>query len=533
MHRKLQDSREESTGQPKFTPIRNISLSNEASLNIAPYMGQLYHNDSYCNFNPFGGYLPGPLFPNTIRQLHLSNANQALAWANMGYQEPFFHIQNKVNSYLREETFSGQWNYVAWSPFWSQNFLAMPNNNSDPASDYTPYKEFWQEKPATLKDVHTKLLGKRAVQDIIPFSESLITSQEQTFGPHCKIKDLDQRLKFSSTEVKKETNMESEKVLDILGRRSSIVKQDKPLVTNKSNGRKNKEDQLYITCLDLNKPSKSLKSKKNSTEADISSEEEHTGWNGWQSGNSESTSPNPNGRHPSASVVSERSSTVSIQSTEGEFYIDSMSPLTTTQTVLSDKSINSSMTSSPDSWHSLSLATSTSDFVLKSQASSESNCEVREVSYQRSMTVRLPAPELSSKPIVLKPLPFIVEPRIKEDSWHIVRHKKKRKQHKTVTTKSYNSSLSQLSEHKVPCVPIKPQKKSRKRMKKNKFKYREPNKLEKAVSKEKVKPKCFIKSSDTTRKYNRQSSCDMFKEYLFSIIMWCRRTASRGELNKS
>jgi len=320
------------------------------SPNIAPYMGQFYYNDSYFNCIPFGGYLPGTLFPNTIRQLHLSYTTQALAWANMGYQEPFFHILNKVNSQLRTETFTDQSNYVAWSPFWNQNFLAMPNNNSDPAPDWTPYNEFWQEKPATVKDVQTKFLGKRAVQDMVPLKESLITPQGKTFGPHCKIKYLDQRLKFSSTEVKKEGNMQSERV-DVLGQRSRIVEQDKPLVTNTSNGPKNKKDQLYITCFDLHKPSKSPKSKKNSIESDINSEEEHTSWNGWKSGNSESTSPNPNpnGRHPSTSVVSERSSSVSIKSKKGEFYIDSMLPLTPAQTVLSDKSMNSSRTSTPGS----------------------------------------------------------------------------------------------------------------------------------------------------------------------------------------
>jgi len=520
MHRKLADSGEESIGLPCFNLNRNVDSLSSVSLNIVPYSG---HNDSYLN--PFGGYSPGIWYPNTIGQVQLPSP----ASANMGYQPTFFHIQNKINSRVRTKTITDQWNYVAESPFWIQNFMATPNYYSEPAPYYTPYEEMWQKKPATLKDVQTKRHGKRAVQDAVPINEGLITPQGQMVGPHCKIKDLDTEV--SSTEVKEE-NLENEKVLDKLGQKSPIVEHDKPLVTSKSLERKNKEDDTCITRSDLNKPSKSSKSKKKITESDVTSEDERIACNGWQSGNGESTSqnPNPNGRRPSVSIISERSSSGSVQIKEGGFFIDSMLPATPTETEQSDKSITSSRISSPASQHSLSLATSTSDFVLKFQASSESNFEVREFSCQESVTVQLPASDLSLKPTVLKTFPFIVEPMITEDPWNIVKSRKKQKQDKAVTTKSYNSNSSQLSDRKLSNSPLETKKKCRHRMKKKKFKYSEPTKPEKVVSKEKVKPKCFFKTSGATLKSNRESSCDMFKEYLFRIIKWCRRGATLGEL---
>jgi len=132
------------------------------------------------------------------------------------------------------------------------------------------------------------------------------------------------------------------------------------------------------------------------------------------------------------------------------------------------------------------------------------------------VTLRLPTLELSSKPSVLESLPFMVEPRIREDPWHIVRSRKKQKQQIT-TIKSYNSDPSHFSERKLSNSPLETQKKCQKRIK-SKYKYIEPDKLEKAATKEKVGPN--FKSSSTTRKHKRKSSCDMFKEYLIGIIMW-------------
>jgi len=535
VHPKLQDSVEGSIGQPRFAPNRNVSNPNGVPLNIVPYTGHLYHNDSYY---PVKGYLPTTWYPNMIGQLHLPFATQVLASANIGYQQPFFHIENKINRLVKTKNFPSHWNYVAKSPFLSQNFLAMPYNHSEPAPvvvpDYPPFKQLWQEKPTTLKDVQkdvqTELLRKRAVQDIIAFNENLITAQGQSFDPHSETKDLDQRREISSTEVQKKRIMESEKVLDMVGQRSPILEQDKLLVSITSPESKNKEDQICISCLNVNKTSKSFKRKKKKTEDDITSEEEYISWIGWESENSESNSqkPNPNGRRPSPSVISEVSSIVSFQSKEGEFFIDSMLSPTPSQTELSDKSMKSSRTSTPAFQRSLSLATSVPDFVLKSQASSESNCELSESSYQKSVTMRLSTPELSSKFTVSKPLPFIVEPRTRENPWHIVRSKKKRKQHKPETIKVYNSSSSHLSERTLSNSPLETKKKRGKRKKKNNFKYSKPKKLKKAVTTKKVKLKCMLQSSSTTRKYNRQSSCDIIKEYLFGIIMWCRVKKSQS-----
>jgi len=461
--------------------------------NGMPWMGYSQHNE--ISMHGWESYSPGAWYINTMAWLPMTSPNNMMNPFNTGYQQYCPNIQDAEESVIR-------------TPFSAKNWIRLANSESDYPSKAVPYNStvLWDH---CLGYYPTHLVCPGMLTDFPGVAQ---WKSNRWFGDQNQValnrNPWPQGVRFSDCQFEDElTHM----VVSSTGERK--LKNDRPPFL------KQEKLPLVKTCPENSIPKT---------------------WGGLPKAN-----PNPNGRGRSASVISEVSSTTSSESKRAELFPDSMMLRTPCEHTPSVKTME--MTSTPTSQRSLSDKTSVSDFVLKSDGLSVSNCEVRESLHQtlvishelspkllskslvskstqlplserslKSITpLQPPVPlsELSSKAEELKPLSFNVESASrKEDDWHVVSPQKKRKNYESVTVKLYKPSSAQVLEIPEPHTSPRARKKSQK-LKEIKNK-RKPNK----ELKEECGPYKYSKNQVTTQK-KRQSTCDIFKDYLIRVIM--------------
>lgn len=309
--------------------------------------------------------------------------------------------------------------------------------------------------------------------------------------------------------------------MDIIPFNQKLFEQVKLSPTMTSSGHKNIADCRYKGGKDL-KQSKSYKcGDKIPDSYDITSEDKDMGSTGWQTSNDEAKIeiPNPNGRRPSASVVSEVWNTP-FETKESKFEKDSMLSCSPSQNESLDKSILSVSSSTAGSRQALSDLTSDSDFVLHPEELSMSSCEVRGSPYSKPETKPVTMSELPSKSTVLESLNFVIEPKVNME--RVVSSGEKRKEREVVAVKPYSPSLDHISKDLISNSPVEIPNQCRKRKNKNMSELCEQSKLQRAVIKQEDKLEFSFKSFGTTRKY-REGCCDVFKNYLLGVNMWCKK----------
>jgi len=486
--------------------------------------------------------IPGAWNMNTIAWLPVTPPSNMMNPFNTGYQRYCPNIQWAEDNVIHTP-FSAK-NWIRQSQ--NYNFIAVPYNSNifrDHRLGYSPanlvYPGMLTDSPGVAQWKCNWWLGyqNQVALNSNPCPQGVHLSQIQSYSAHYQIRDELTHMVVSPTKVKGEIKVKND--------RSPFLRQQSlPLVIT-CPGDKNENIENDIAGLISPIQPETFQIEEKITESSVTSEEVYDGlpipktWGGLTKDN-----PNPNGRGRSVSVISEISSTTSFESKRAELIRDSMILRTPSEHAPSVKTIK--MTSSPTSQRSLSDKTSVSDFVLKSKGLSESNCEVRESFHQKLVTSRelspkllsnflvskptqLPVPEyslkskipipppmslseVSSKVEVPKPLSFNVESASrKEDECNVISPKKKRKNYEWVTAKSYKPSSLQVLEIPEPHTSPRARKKSQKPKEiKNK---RKPNK----EMKEECGPHNYSKNQVPTKK-QRQSTCDIFKDYLIRVI---------------
>merc|ERR1712060_799362 len=261
----------------------------------------------------------------------------------------------------------------------------------------------------------------------------------------------------------------------------------------------------------------SFTSKKKSKKFNITSKEDDKGSTGKKSSKIDFAlhSPNPNGRGRSVSVISEISSTLSFESKEAEIVKDQMCLSSSSPRSPSDETSRSSVLSTPTSQRPVSDVSAV-DFIVNAQSLPVFNCEAAEPSSPLSIGMRMS--ESSSKPRISKPLPFIIEPKINENSWQVVSHRKKRKHITPEPVKPQCPNPLIFSELVLP-TRSEISKKCRKRKKKNKRK-RNEQKKQATIKKEEDDPQDSSKTLRTDRNC-RRSICSILEQYIFSVsTLW-------------
>jgi len=512
----LKGSVEESNIYPNGTPSTNVTNSNGVQ-----WMGNSHYNDT--NLDAPNRYSRRTLYTNTLGWPPVPLTSWVLTLANKGYTQPFFHIQNKLNRVI-------QTSFLYEPASWNQHFQAVPYN----------FNTFIYRCPSLDQQrhdrdlVHTGLPGcswsndKQRIhpgmwvaRNIIPYQQKLFHQQLQLLRQNCDSQGQDIGMEFSSTKIRRERKEKYDKTIFRLGQRSPFVEKDM-LSENMCPVHKNEVDEIWISGNGqvLNNSSNSFASENKSAVCNITSGEEDNNSFGKKTSKFESTmhSPNPNGRGRSAPAIQETLSTLSFETKEAEIMKEPMFSSSPSERALSDEIIRSFVLLTPASQKAVSDVVSTLDFVMSPQSSSESNCEVTESSSARLLTMGVTTPELSSKPTVSKPLPFIIEPTIKEDKWNIVSHRKKRKNVKAVPVKPFNPSPLFFSELALSDCSIETQKRYQKPKKKNRLKPSEQNNFQTTLIKKADKPKDSSETLGTKRK-RRKSSCTILGEYIFDIII--------------
>jgi len=500
----LKGSVEESINYQNCIPSINVTKSSGV-----PWMV----NSSYDTFVSWR-CPPRTLYTNTVGLPPVPLTPPLLTVAKTGYVQPFFYIQNKVNKAILTSFFPAP-------DYWNQDFQPVPYNSSIYVSkhvhSYVPLDHQRHDRVLVhtvspgcswSKDNQGMHQGIWFARNIIPYQQKLLRPQLQLLRLNCESQDQDIGIEFSEKKVIRARQKRYGKAILPLEPKSQFVETDKLSVMMRP-VHKSEDDEICISGDGVNNSPKSF-----------TSEGEDCGWTDKHTSKDKSIkhTPNPNGRGRSASVISEASTTLSFDTIESDIAKDPMFS-TPSQQAVSDERIGSSIFSSPTSQQAVCDVLSDLDFVINPQSSSEFNCEFRESSIPRPLKKGLTTPVFLSKPTVLKPLPFIIDPPVQEDQWHIVSHRKKRKYIKALPVKPRKPSPHIFSELALSHEFLEIPKKCRKRKKKRKLKLSEQKKLRTIVVKNEDKLKDSSEILGTTRKY-RKSSCSILREYIFRLILW-------------
>lgn len=500
------------------------STINFTNSNVVPWMAHSWYNDTGVNAQE--RYSGRTLHTNMLGLPTVPLTSYVLTLANMGYVQPFFHIQDKLNRVIQSSLFPKHastdqhlgavpYKRNAFFPAYSPKCRSLDQQRYDGVLFYDLPGWSWSQNKQSIHP------GTWFVRNIIPYQQNLLRPQLQLLRVKCASPGQGVGM-VSSTKAGRERRDRYNKTLLSLAQWSPVVEKDTHSDTTICPAHIDEYDETSTWGLVLNKRSlNSFTSKKKSKMFNITSKEDGNGPTGKKSSKCDFAlhSPNPNGRGRSASVISEISSTLSFESKEAEIVKDPMFLSSSPLRSPSDETIRSSGLSTPASQKPVSDVVSAVDFTVNSQSMPVFNCEAAEPSSPRLLSIGVTVPESSSKPTISKPLPFIIEPKITENSWQVVSHRKKREHITPEPVKPQSPSTMILPEFVLP-NRSENSKKSRKRKKKNKRKPNEQKKLQATVTKEEDEPKDLSKPPRTSRTY-RKSSCSILREYILSVItLW-------------
>jgi len=398
--------------------------------------------------------------------------SHVLPLANMGYVQPFFHIQNKLNRVIESSLFpkpASRDQHFSAVPY-SVNAFVPANSPWGTSLDQQRYdRVLFYDLPGRSWSQNKRSIhpGSWFARNIIPYQQNLLRPRLQLL--HMKYASQDQGVGMvSSTSIvgREQSDTYNDTLLS-MAKWSPFVGKDTLLETATGLVHKDLNDETSTQGQVLNKkPLNSFNRKNKSIILNITSKEDGNGSTGKKSSKSDLAihSPNPNGRGRSASVMSEISSTLSFEIKEAEIVKDPMFLSSSSQRSPSDETIESSVCLTPASQKAVSDVVPTLDFIVNSQSLPVFNSESTERSSPKLQSMGVTMPESSSKPIISKPLHFIFEPTINENSWHVV-SRKKREHILPELKKPQNSSPLILPEHIVPNCS-KTSRKCRKRKKK-------------------------------------------------------------------
>jgi len=510
----LESPVEESIIYQNCNPTINIPNSS-----LVPWMAHSSYKDTRVYAQR---YSQRALHTNICGVPNIPVRSYVLTLANMGYVPPFFHIQDKLSRVI--PTF-----FFPKPASANQNFGTFPNNfafvpaNSPTCSDQQRNNGVsFYDRPSwscsqNKQSIHPDTWFAR---NIVPYQQNQRRPQFQLH--HLKCASPGQGVGMvSSTTVGLEGQYKYNKTLISMGQGSSFAQKDALPETTTCPVHIDENDLTSTKDQVLNQKSlNSFTNKKKSKKFNITSKEDDNGSIGKKSSKIDLPlhSPNPNGRGRTASVISEISSTLSFESKEAEIVKDPMFLSFSSPRSPSDEISRSPVLSTPASQKPVSDV-SVLDSVVNSQSLPVFNCEAAEPSSPRLLSIGVTMPESSSKPIISKPLHFIIEPKINENSWQVVSHRKKREHIKMEPVKPQCPSPPIFSELVLP-KHSETSKKCRKRKKKNKRKPHEQKKLQATVRKEEGEQPDVSKPLRTTCKY-RKSICNILGEYIFSVItLW-------------
>jgi len=512
----LESPVEESIIYHNCNPTINVTNSN-----VVPQMAHSWYKDTgvYAQER----YSRRALHTNMFGVPTVPFTSYVVTLANMGYVQPFFHIQDKLNRVIQTSLFP-----IPAST--NQHFIAFPNNFNASVPACSP-KCFDQQRyhgasfygrpgwswSQNKQSIHP---GTWFARNIIPYQQNLLRPQLQLLRLKCASPGQGVGV-VSSTKMGRERQDKYNKTIFPLVQCSPFAQKDTLSETTTCPVHIDENDETSTWDQVLNqKLLNSFTSKKKCKKFDITSKEDGNGSPGKKTSKIDLAlhSPNPNGRGRSASVISEISSTLSFESKEAEIVKDPMFLSFSSPRSPSDEISRSPVLSTPASQKPVSDV-SVLDSVVNSQSLPVFNCEAAEPSSPRLLSIGVTMPESSSKPIISKPLHFIIEPKINENSWQVVSHRKKREHITMEPVKPQCPSPPIFSELVLP-KRSETSKKCRKRKKKNKRKPHEQKKLQATVRKEEGEQPDVSKPLRTTCKY-RKSICSILGEYIFSVItLW-------------